>query len=300
MMIKKTGLAPQEIDEAVANAHGRWLTTDEARHINKVVPRYYSHTQLSLFQKCPMAYKYRYVDGRKQAPPSASLHVGKKAHDTLAYNNLFKIKTGRDLKARDFIGRLEDVWKDGIKDIDWKSEKETAGAAKDSTIRMLQVYHERRAPAIKPLAAERAFLVYVPFICETPLFGYIDLEEAACVADYKTSGSSPYSTITPADHVKHNVQLSIYAMAKYVIERKLVKKAKLEYLVRTRTPDVVPLIGTKTVEDLQRVAYLISSIDRCIKSGDFYPNTEAKMHTPNACGFWDHCHSSARMPLVGM
>ena len=242
----------------------------------------------------------RYLDGIKQAPPSASLHVGKRAHEVLSTNNQHKIKTGKDLMIKPFIGALEQIWNNEIDDVDWKSDRETKGAAKDSTINMLREYHKERAPKIKATATERGFILNIPFLTERPIIGYIDYEEQMSIADYKTTGSSPNGQMSAQEHVFNSTQLTLYALAKLIIDKKLPKHVRLDYLVRTQQPKMIPLQGTKTIEDLMRYAYIIARVSESIKSGDFWPNTEAKMHTPKMCGFWALCHQRCQLELTGV
>ncbi len=292
----------QEADEAISKATGRWLTDAQASaYLKSSKVKIISHTQLALFQKCPLAWKYRYIDGIKQPPPSAALHVGRRAHEVLADNNVHKIKTGKDLGIKPFIGRLEDRWKTGIDDVDWKREKETPGQAKDSAIRILNKYHVQRARFIKPVACERTFVIEVPFIAKRPLLGVVDLEEEATeMSDYKTTDSSPNAQIRDQIHIDKSSQLSMYAMAKLVIDGVIPKSVRLEYLVRTKEPKAIPISGKKTMDDIRRIAYLIYHITRAMETGDIWPNTESFLHSPRNCGYWDHCHKNTRMELIGL
>lgn len=288
-------LNKHEIDEAIGKATGRWLTDAEAANARKTED-YTSHTSITLFQKCPLAWKFRYIDHMKSPPPGAAQYVGIKAHSTLAKNNEHKIKTGKDLAQKLMIGAFEDAWDKDVDTVDWKSEKEMPGRAKDSTIHVLRKYHTDHAPKVKPLAAEKHFLIKIPFISEKGLYGIVDLEDRQGLCDYKTTKSTPASS---DDLVYKSTQLGMYAMAKYVIDKKLPKHVRFTYLIRTQTPKVETYYGTKTMEDVQRIAYLIARITSAMKSGDFWPNTETWMHSPIHCGFWDHCNKTARLELRG-
>ena len=55
----------------------------------------YSHSRLSTFEKCPLRYKYRYIDKIKpDIEKSIEAHLGSTAHDTLEWLYI-QVKEGK-------------------------------------------------------------------------------------------------------------------------------------------------------------------------------------------------------------
>ena len=61
--------------------------------------KHISVSQIKMFLRCPLQYKYRYIDNLK-IPPTGSLLLGSSVHSSLEGNYRQKIETKQDLMTR--------------------------------------------------------------------------------------------------------------------------------------------------------------------------------------------------------
>ncbi|MBT4191864.1 MAG: hypothetical protein HOE11_01000, partial [Candidatus Diapherotrites archaeon] len=76
----------------------------------------YSHSRISCFENCKLAYKFRYIDRVKvDIPTTIECFMGSQVHDAL--EKLYKDKMhGKDLTKKQVLDYYEKEWKKNYKD----------------------------------------------------------------------------------------------------------------------------------------------------------------------------------------
>ncbi|MDP2704259.1 MAG: PD-(D/E)XK nuclease family protein, partial [bacterium] len=89
--------------------NGQTLTHEAAypAAVKEKEKRHFSISQLLTYQKCPLHYKFRYIDGLK-IPPRSVMTLGSSVHAALEHNFRQKIKSHEDLKVNDVLDAFSD------------------------------------------------------------------------------------------------------------------------------------------------------------------------------------------------
>ena len=144
-----------------------------------------SVTQLKMYLRCPLQYKFRYVDNLIIPPPSA-ITLGKTIHQTLEENFSQKVKTQEDLPLGYLTDYFSDLWEIESKETRFEKE-EKPGEIKDEGINLISVYHKTHSPKIIPVSVEEEFELEFE---NSPLKlkGYIDLiDKNRIIIDHKVN-----------------------------------------------------------------------------------------------------------------
>ncbi|NLE38566.1 MAG: PD-(D/E)XK nuclease family protein [Pirellulaceae bacterium] len=204
---------------------------------------YVSPSRLSLWAKCPLAWRLRYLDG-VESPTTPSLFVGKLCHAGLEVFYRHR-QRGVTLAAEDVRERLDTIWNEAIDQEGQPfANTEEAAKAKGLTQNLVRAYLDQ-LPADEPgpLAVEAVFEAPLvdPATGEDlgiPLLGIVDVvfdaAEGPVVVDFKTAASAA----EPAE-VVHEIQLGSYA---YLLRRSLGRtesEVQIRSLVKTRQPRVL-------------------------------------------------------------
>ena len=238
-----------------------------------------SVTQLKMYLRCPLQYKFRYIDNIIIPPPS-TITLGKTIHKTLEENFSQKIKTQKDLPLEYLKDFFSDLWDIEAKETQFDKD-EKPGKVKDEGINLLTLYHKTHSPKIQPVSVEEEFELEFE---NSPLKlkGYIDLiDKNNTIIDHKVKSRS----MTQQD-AKQDLQLTAYYLA-YKIKKKTPPQGlRFDVIVRTKTPKIQQITLNKTDEDTTRFLKILTQVTRAIKSGIFYPNESFYC---NVCGYRELC-----------
>lgn len=241
---------------------------------------YISPSQINMYLRCPMQYKFRYID-ELVLPPRAAMTKGKSVHRGIEYNMTQKIGTQQDLKLNDVLDFTAASFEEFAEDTEWE-QSDDIGKTKDESISLVTLYHENIAPTIQPMMVEEKVEVDVNGI---KLLGYIDLiDNNGYIHDTKTASRSPSQ-----NEADKNLQLSAYALAYRELMGMPEKGVKLDYLVQTKKPKVVTLEACRTEQDIKRFSGILQSIAKCIENEIFYPNPTNMMCNERWCGYYHQC-----------
>jgi CRISPR/Cas system-associated exonuclease Cas4 (RecB family) len=218
------------------------LVPDELQGGRGGIWAYVSASRLSCWSRCPLAFKFQYLDGLRP-PTTTSLFLGKVVHQGLEVYYRHR-QLGVTLAAADVCRRLLESWASAVDEEGMKFQSPAEEQALQRQAMDLVAAYLAHVPADepKPLAAEVA--VEAPLVDPAtggdlglPLLGVIDLvldtQSGPVVCDFKTSARSS----EPLEIV-HEVQLSCYAyLLRHTAEQ---EEAGLEIrsLVKTKTPKV--------------------------------------------------------------
>lgn len=209
---------------------------------------YVSPSRLSLWLRCPLAFRLRYLDG-VTSPSTPSLLVGKVVHAALArwYRGR---QYGRGLSPEQIVAAVPSLWEEhaAAEPVAFAKVEEER-EARDQAGRLVGAYLAERpggGSALDlnetPLAVEATIQrpLVDPFTGENlglPLLGIVDLVLAEpagpLVVDFKTAsrGGEPLE-------ITHEVQLSCYAwLLRQCLERPE-SGLEIRQLVKTKSPRV--------------------------------------------------------------
>ena len=238
-----------------------------------------SYSQLETFDQCPLKYKYRYV---LQIPtlPSHSLSFGQVMHRTL-----------RDFHREDLFNdtsleRLLEIYEGHFKELSegYESTRHKQMRFEDGR-KLLEKYHvEGRNKLGEPVFLEKKFTLNIN---GTKLVGSIDrmdkLENGTYeIIDYKTGSD------VKAEYVKHDDQLTIYALATRDVLGVTPRSLALYFLESGTKANT-----TRTDKELDKKREQIAETIEQIKTSDFPPQPSLLCHY---CEFKDICPSYKYAP----
>jgi len=245
-----------------------------------------SISQIEMWQRCGLQYKFRYVDA-KIRPPGISLIEGTNHHETLAANYSTKMKTGRDLAIKQLLEMFTERMLDGTKGLrgdQWEGEK------LDNVIqrgrRMLHAHMHRvaryyRQPIAVELETPEGFQIGgVPFVVRTDLL--LRGSNGNRVVDHKTC--KVMGKPSKEDAAKSQ-QLTAEALA--------TDTPFVEYslLIKNGTAERCPSPRRRGKADFDSLIITVREVARAISAGSFPPCNPYRswMCNPKWCGWYDIC-----------
>jgi len=184
----------------------------------------WSHSRVGLFEQCPLAYRYRYLDGVPDAFATIEQHLGQAVHDALeqAYAERGR---GTAVDGPWMAAAFERAWSEpDPASFRVVKRRVTAGEYRDRGFAMLAAYHERvfAADTSETLGVEQRFQVALDATRDWA--GVIDrlarlADGTLRIVDYKTGSSLPnpatdrqlrsYALHVLAEHHVERVELCV-------------------------------------------------------------------------------------------
>ena len=251
-----------------------------------------SISQLNMLSFCGEQYRRRYVLGEKR-PPGVSLLVGSSVDGSVNANLGNKIINNELLPVEQVLDIARDTlnheWERGEVALDEKEKalgtKQTRENAVDKAVRLSELHATKLAPFINPTHVQRKWEIELDGY-PVDLMGFIDVQEGSkAIRDTKTSGKSPAKNAADTSD-----QLTIYAMAAYVLDGKIPDKLTLDYLVDLKTPKESIIETTRTVEDFKPLLARIENACTVLEKGAFVPaRQDNSLCSPKWCGYFADC-----------
>lgn len=182
-----------------------------------------SFTRVDLFESCPQAFRYAYVD-RLPGRPAPALSFGSSVHAAL--EAFYDRKLPDPPTEDELLAMLYDAWdSSGFEGVDREEQVRHYRHAQ----RVLQQFHRRAAPRYHlPVATEAWF--EMPVGDHAVVVGSIDRvdlrDDELHVVDYKTNKRAK-----PRQHVAGSLQLAIYALACQHLYGRLPRSVALDFVV---------------------------------------------------------------------
>ena len=259
----------------------------------------YSHSQLSIYEECPLKYKFRYRDRIKRDTEGIEGFLGTMVHETLkkCYDDvrLTKLNTVDELLAH-FDNIWQQNWHDSI--IITKQDM-TVEHYQALGKRLLRTYYERYAPfdLDVTIGTEMRITFSLDDSGQYKLTGFIDrlsrTEEGIYrIHDYKTSAYLPSQ-----EEVDKDRQLALYHIG---VQRRWpdIRNLKLiwHYLAFDRE-----LVSSRTEDEISRlVAETINLINE-IESAEDFPPRESGLcdwcEYPDLCPLRKHAFKVEALPV---
>jgi len=242
------------------------------------VPRL-SHTQVSMFLRCPRQYMFRYLEGIK-LPPAGAMIQGSAYHSAIEYGYKTKLNTNTEPSV-DLVKEVANqAWIDKLSeetDIVWGGHP---GKLKDQMIVLVEKYVSETMPLIIPKSVEDKEVVYIediPFVRVRDL-----LTKDGVVVDHKLSKK------------------------KYSVNQKYSDLQSLAYLypdggkfnyhvaVKKNHPEVQVIDFSRTKDEIDWWVSMVKMIAKQIALGVFPPNPTGWSCNPTWCGYFDICRGKNR------
>ena len=179
-----------------------------------------SHSSLSMYDECPLKYKFKYIDKQPQAAKHF-FSFGKSVHSALEF-----MYEGEACPPEDDV--LEALTRN------WINEAYVDNAAERKAFRdaekFVSAYYKKFAPWwVKPLAVELKFDITINHVKVTGFVDRIDIEgDELHIIDYKTGQS------LDVDRIETDEQLTMYQLAVEELNLGKVVKLSLDH-VNTQT-----------------------------------------------------------------
>jgi hypothetical protein len=235
---------------------------------------------MRMLQKCGQMFAFRHIDGIKRSPGFAAAR-GKVCHKTAEADLTSKRDKGvllpdetiADMAATEARRAVEH---DGIHlgPEDPATLREATDKLIDQTVAFSGLHHKIAAPRIEPVAIEQPWVLAVagfPY----DLAGTFDVTEKDGFRDAKNRGKGPKE-----DEAHQSNQLTAYALAYYVTEKRLPEKIALDIVVRTaKQGKVIVQETSRSMADLKRSLAEFEVAAQVIESGAF-------MHADPEVSWW--------------
>lgn len=202
----------------------------------------FPHRGLNLWLRCPLAFKFRYIDGIR-TPTTANMFLGKAVHAGLEC--LYRHRQlGVDMAVDEIAAWIDVSWHGVMENeqIQWESadeETRTRTQAKE----LVAAYMKQVSPEEgQPMAVETR--LQVPLIDPTsgedfgiPLLGVVDLVLAGAdgplICDFKSCSKSN----NPVE-ILHEVQLTAYSYLFRRMANETENGLEIRSLIKTKTPKI--------------------------------------------------------------
>ncbi|GAB4219011.1 MAG: hypothetical protein Fur009_2970 [Candidatus Microgenomates bacterium] len=221
---------------------------------------YYSYTQLEIYERCPLQYKYSFVLNLP-TPKTAALNFGEIIHQTLQeFYQLFKIN--KDIDEKKLLELYKKNWQP-VGFLSKKHEKTYFENGKKILINYLKKYHQKN---LNILHLEMPFKIKI--LDNTFIRGKIDRIDKLAdgkfeIIDYKT-GKKP-----DEKELSKDPQLSIYALVLQNIFNKSLDNFVLSYFYLENEEKISLQKNENEIEKVKNK--IIEKIEK-IKTNDFTPN----------------------------
>lgn len=254
---------------------------------------YISISQLNMFLRCGLQYKFRYVDALV-SPPGVSLIEGSSMHRALEVGLREKKDTGKAAPVSVMTDAWRDEWIEQKKDVEeWGDDGEykTAQLLENRGLAWLQDYHANKMPNINPIDVEQRFWTTIGKN-NIPVLGYIDLidqdkidlVDGQTVVDHKVVRSSK----SQAD-ADNDPQLTLYSMATQA------RRVRFDCFVKTKTPKIKSVSSTRTPHDYHWLARIFDKVAETISAGVFLPcDPTSWVCTRKFCGYYRMCRGKGK------
>jgi hypothetical protein len=259
-----------EIEAAAEETSASALTAK-----NETLGGILSPSQANLFLNCSAKWWFKYGLGLPD-PRGGNACRGTAVHKTV--ERWFRLQLAGTAASVDDMGEVyDDAWDAAADETSFAKDDDIAELKRTGAV-LARKYLDEAAPEIRPAALEQSILGEIGGV---PVRGYIDLVDVdGRIIDLKTSGKKP-SGIEPG----YAFQLATYQQLLPGSNG----KTRLDTLVATKTPQLVTIEHTTTVQEQFLTVSLYPRVREGIREGLYLPNRGSNMCSRKYCNFVDAC-----------
>jgi len=254
---------------------------------------FYSHSKLETFEKCPLKFKFRYIDKLEpEIKQTVEAFLGKKVHETLEW--VYKNANSRKIELDDMIEFYARKWKEEFNE-SIKIVREELGEEHyfNKGIRFLVDYFLKYSPfKDNTIATEQRVELNLDEQGKYKLVGFIDRlvynrdTNIFEIHDYKTGA------LKTQEELDRDRQLALYSMG----VRNLFDNVSDVVFVWHFLDFNQELVSKRSLEQLEDLRKeVLSLIDKIENSKEFPPNPSCLC---NWCEFKGHCDSAKKEVCV--
>jgi hypothetical protein len=235
-----------------------------------------SPTQVRCFMDCQVRWWFKY---RLRHPdlPNGNMALGRAVHAALMNNFAQKVETREDLPVAGLLALFREAWAEECRRTEFRDDEDPTELATCGAVLVMK-YLDEVAPRIDPAAVE---IRVEGTIGGVRVQGWIDLLDTdGRIIDVKTAARRP-SGIEP----DYRFQIATYAQ----LTPGASGQARLDTLVKTKTPAIVTQDFTITEQDLLATRTLYPLAQRSMKSELHMPNRLSLSCSRRHCAYWRHC-----------
>jgi RecB family exonuclease len=237
-----------------------------------------SPSQITTHSNCSYQWYCRSVL-KLTEPKTGSLTLGSAVDDAINVNMRLKTETNKDLPIEDVLTEFNAAW-DNLQPATEYRDDEDPAALKNQGQGLIELFMEKAAPEIDPIAVQ---LPVSGVIGGVNVRGYIDLiDRSHKIRDIKTSARK-----SKAMTGSQLIQLTTYAALSPVPCTGII----VDLLVKTKTPQYVPLAEPVRAEDRRFIENLYPTVQEQMRSGLVTPNRSGSMCSRKYCAHWRLCES---------
>jgi hypothetical protein len=235
-----------------------------------------SPSQLRCFMDCQVRWRFKY-DLRYSDPPTGKFALGKAVHAALAHNFEQKTESYEDLPIAGVIVLFREAWAMEREQTEFRDDEDPGELAACGE-NLVAKYLDEVAPTIEPAAVE---LHVEGDIAGVRVHGWVDLMDVnGRILDIKTSARKPSSIAS-----EHRFQIATYAQ----LTPGANGDARIDTLVKTKTPGLVTQNFTITDQDLLATRALYPLAQTVMRSELYMPNRLSMNCSRRKCSFWRDC-----------
>lgn len=251
-----------------------------------------SFSQVSMFQACPLKWKFTYFDGLQPELVSSALLVGSGVHAAIEHHLQAVMTLDRPPTIEQLMEHYAENWARNAGDIPIRFGRgETGNSLAETACGILRAFLESPYawPQGEILGIEET--LRVPLAEDLPdLVARVDLLEHSngrlTITDFKTARSM-WSQATAEENAD---QLILYGTAAQSIAKELQAKVELQFVVasKTQTPRIERLAVVMDQDRIDRTALIVRRVWNAMLECQIYPSP-SKMNCA-CCGYPEHCH----------
>lgn len=235
-----------------------------------------SPTQIRCFMDCQVRWWFKY--GLK-LPDSQNgkLALGKAVHSALTQNFEQKVETREDLSNIGVRALFGEAWTLECQQTEFSDDEDPVelGACGEA---LVWKYMDEVAPQIEPAATE---IRVEGEIAGVKVQGWIDvMDSEGWIIEIKTAARRP-SEVAP----DHKFQLATYAR----LTPGANGAARIDTLVKTKTPAIVTQTFTPAASDLAATEKLYARAQQSMRKEAFIPNRLSLNCSRRNCSYWRCC-----------
>ena len=250
------------------------LSRDTLAQRRGAVWDYISPSRLSLWLRCPLAFRMRYVDGIR-TPPTENLFLGKQVHDGLEFFYRHR-QAGVRLSDDEIAGHIAQHWPVAAdqEQVEFKKQDNSdklLAKCQDLVACYLDEFGGKDEKIIGVESAMAAQLLdpVTGTPLPMPMVGVCDLlletEDGPILVDFKTAARGG----VPLDQ-QHEIQLACYAAMFRELTGDLEHGLELRTLVKTKQPRVeTHRYPQRTDQHMARLFVVVGEYVRGIELGEF-------------------------------